>query len=352
MIRDRSNLDPDDFFADTRMSFGDHIEDLRTHLIRAILGFCLAVGVSFCFGHWVLEFISAPVERELGHFYDRKADQIKKEYLNGLRDEGKLEPQPTEELIDRKQFEAMLGQPIKNGPWLSEDGQFIKLKKYANPVQQVDWWSDLNKKLGMRPTLKSFTIMESVLVWFKVCLVCGLVLGSPWIFFQIWSFIAAGLYPHEKRLVNVFLPFAVFLFLFGVALCQFVVMPQTIAALLSFNEWLGIEPELRLNDWLNFALLLPVIFGVCFQTPLAMLTLERIGLMTVETYKAKWRVVLFVIAVAYVIVSPTPDPMTMILFLGPMFGLYGLGIMLCKMLPRKPLLDLGDVPESEEMVEV
>jgi len=184
-----------------------------------------------------------------------------------------------------------------------------------------------------------------------VCLFTGLVLGSPWIFYQVWSFIAAGLYPQEKRLVNQYLPFSVGLFLVGVALCQFVVMPQTITGLLAFNEWLGIEPELRLNDWLNFALILPLLFGASFQTPLAMLTLERIGLMTVETYRSKRSIVLFLLAVAYVIVSPTPDPWTMILFWVPMAGLYELGIWLCKLSPRKSMLD-SDLSESEEMVEV
>jgi sec-independent protein translocase protein TatC len=350
-IRDRSQIDPDDFFAETRMSFGDHIEDLRTHLIRALVGFTIALLVSFSFGHLVLEFISAPVEEALGHFYDQRQKNHTDKYLEKAEQTGELGPRPGVLNVPRKALEAILGQPVMQGKWLSEDGKIVRVPTITYPREQVEDWMDMNKKLGLRPTLKSFTIMETVLVWLKVCLVCGLVLGSPWIFIQVWSFIAAGLYPHEKRLVNRYLPFSIGLFLAGVFLCQFVVMPQTISALLKFNEWLGYEPELRLNDWLNFALLMPLFFGVCFQTPLAMLTLERVGLVSVQTYKQKWRIVLFIVAVVYVIVSPTPDPMTMILFLVPMYGLYGLGILLCKLSPREPLLDI-DVPESEEMVEV
>src|SRR5438309_85586 len=63
--------DPDDFFAHPRMSFGDHIEDLRTHLIRAIKGFLLALFVSFFLAKYVLAFIRAPVERQLVAFWDR-----------------------------------------------------------------------------------------------------------------------------------------------------------------------------------------------------------------------------------------------------------------------------------------
>ena len=66
----------------------------------------------------------------------------------------------------------------------------------------------------------------------KVCIVTGLVLGSPWIFWQIWMFVAAGLYPHEKRYVNIYLPFSLFLFLGGVFICQFFVIPKALEALL------------------------------------------------------------------------------------------------------------------------
>ena len=55
-------------------------------------------------------------------------------------------------------------------------------------------------------TPTTLNVQEAFMVWFKVCLVCGFVIGSPWIFYQIWAFVAAGLYPHEKRLVHVYLP--------------------------------------------------------------------------------------------------------------------------------------------------
>jgi sec-independent protein translocase protein TatC len=60
-------------------------------------------------------------------------------------------------------------------------------------------------------------------------MVTGFVLASPWIFFQIWSFIAAGLYPHEKRYVNLFLPVSIGLFILGVVVCQFFVIPKAAA---------------------------------------------------------------------------------------------------------------------------
>src|SRR5947209_1166776 len=68
-------VDPDDMFKDTRMSFGDHLEDLRTHLWRAVKGFLLAMILALCFGNHVVKFIAAPVEQQLGVFYERVAQK-------------------------------------------------------------------------------------------------------------------------------------------------------------------------------------------------------------------------------------------------------------------------------------
>src|SRR5436190_23444194 len=140
----------------------------------------------------------------------------------------------------------------------------------------------------------------------------GLVLSSPWVFFHIWAFIAAGLYPQEKRLVNVYLPFSLFLFLTGVIGCQFLVMPKAIEAMLWFNEWLAFSPDLRLNEWLGFAIMMPVIFGISFQTPLVMMFLHKIGIVGVQVYRDKRRISWFVMAVFAAVITPTVDPFTML----------------------------------------
>ena len=71
-------------------------------------------------------------------------------------------------------------------------------------------------------------------------------IASPWVFYQMWAFVAAGLYPHEKRYVYTLLPASVALFLAGVVLCQLVVLPSAVRALLTFNDWAGYDPDLRL----------------------------------------------------------------------------------------------------------
>ncbi len=140
-----------------------------------------------------------------------------------------------------------------------------------------------------------------------ICMVSGLVLTSPFVFYQIWAFIAAGLYRHERHYVKKFLPFSLGLFLSGVFLCFFGVLPYTLQFLLQFNVWMGIEPTMRITDWMSFATILPLVFGVCFQTPLVMLFLERIGILTADDFRKKRKIAILVMVIAAAILTPGPD---------------------------------------------
>jgi sec-independent protein translocase protein TatC len=190
------------------------------------------------------------------------------------------------------------------------------------------------------------------MVYLKVSLVTGFVLGSPLIFYHIWSFIAVGLYPHEKRLVNVYMPFSVTLFIAGVLLCEFFVIPKAVEALLWFNEWIGLEPDLRLSEWLGFAIMMPLVFGVSFQTPLAMLFIYRIGLMTVESFREKRRIIWMLMALFAAIITPSTDPYSMLFLWVPLCLLFEVGIYLCLLYPPPTSMWDDDSPDSDEVIEV
>ena len=170
--------------------------------------------------------------------------------------------------------------------------------------------------------------MEPAVIFFKVCLVTGLVISSPWAFYHVWAFIAAGLYRRERMFVYRFLPYSVGLFLAGVFMCFFVVLPLTLRFFLEFNVWLGATPMWRLSDWMGFATILPLVFGLCFQTPLVMLFLSIIGVFTAADYCAKRRLAILVIVIIAMIVTPGPDVSSMLFLSVPMLLLYELGILL------------------------
>lgn len=380
--REQEFDDPDDFFKDTRMSLGDHIEDLRKALWRAVKGFLVAVIFGFMVANHVLNFISSPVERQLMHFYDQRVANKAKELAEEMKKDGGAlqvanEPQMLTIEFSRVELARKLGLDIDKiamdsspGQWraalakklgiapdkmeedprLEEDKGTVILNLLVRPVGLAIVLDHAQRLVGRPPLLVALSITEAFVIWMKVGIYTGIVLASPWIFWQIWMFIAAGLYPHERKLVHYYLPLSLGLFLGGVCLCEFVVLPIGIRYLLSFNEWLKVEPDLRLSEWLSFAILMPLIFGIAFQLPLVMYFLDRIGLVRVELYIAYWRIAIFILVILSGLLQVSTDPFSMMAMAIPLCMLYGLGILLCRMSPR-PERDL-DVPDPEEMVEV
>lgn len=379
MSRDRYNYpDPDDMFADTRMTFGEHIEDLRSHLLRAIYGFLIAFLIAIPLGQPILRFIARPVEEQLGEFHKRHDARRAAEFQRSVNkanippvtlplqlDEDVLvdtigqrlglapRPKPLLYRMSRTYENLLdnLGIDFMVGPEKLNDHRFLEMPaKLSDPSKYVYEILSIQRQI-LPPQLSTLSVQEAFMVLFWVILMTGFVIASPWVFYQIWSFIAAGLYPHEKRLVNVYLPFSIALFLVGVFVCEFFVIPKAVEAMLWFNEFLGFQPDLRLNEWLGFAIFMPLVFGVSFQTPLVMLFLEKIGLFDVESYKGKRRMAWFLMAIFAAIITPSTDAFSMLFLLVPMGMLYELGIWLCILSPRPPEEE-WETSEEEEMVEV
>jgi sec-independent protein translocase protein TatC len=164
---------------------------------------------------------------------------------------------------------------------------------------------------------------ETFMIWLKASFLGGAIISSPFVFYFLWAFVAAGLYPHEKKYVHFFLPFSVGLFLIGACMAFFFVFPPVLNFFFSYNRAFHVNTELRMG------------FGISFQLPLVMLFLERIGIFTLQTYVARWRISVLVLAVLAMILSPGGDPNSMMLMFVPLVGLYFAGIGLCKWLPAR-----------------
>jgi sec-independent protein translocase protein TatC len=382
--------DPDDFFSDTRMTFGDHLEDLRLHLWRAVAGFGIAVFFSFFIGRAAVNFITKPVKEQLREFYEHRVENTMKEsgedptlqqanlpssfskiYFRRDQLKAVLKDEPIEKINEFKRpvwksdsvngkkaswWEKWIGH--SSGPEKKDDEEEIGSDdvvplwiSHGEPLTETGANQKALRIVGDLDTMATLNVQEAFMVWFKVCLVCGFIIGSPWIFWQIWMFVAAGLYPNEKRLVHVYLPVSLGLFLTGVAVCEFLVIPRAIEALLWFNEWLGLKPDLRLNEWLGFAIYMPLIFGLSFQTPLVMLFTARLGIFNAESFRNKRRYAWMVMALFAALITPSTDAMSMLFLWVPMSLLFELGIWLIRMSPNEPELS-EELPDSSEMIEV
>jgi sec-independent protein translocase protein TatC len=182
--------------------------------------------------------------------------------------------------------------------------------------------------------MKALGAYEMFRLYLLASMIAGLVIASPLVIYHLWSFVAAGLYPHEKKYVYYFIPVSVLLFVGGALFAFFFVFKFVLDFLFFFNAWMNVEPELRISEWISFALLFPLGFGISFQLPLVLFVLERVGIFTLQQYISRWRIAVLVIFVLALFLTPG-DPGSMLLMAIPLTVLYFAGIFCCWLIPRK-----------------
>ncbi|HEY2827029.1 MAG TPA: twin-arginine translocase subunit TatC [Pirellulales bacterium] len=324
----------DDPFKDSVMTFGEHLNELRSCLWHAILGLGVGILLGFFLADDIVKFIQSPLEGALREYY-RSAAKAELEKINPDHSEADLERVDKQGMvfervyIDPQQLtDATAKTPSQTPP--PADTNPNPQTAPSTELKEFLLWHKLNN--DPRTHTKSLSGQEPFMIWLKAALIAGCILSSPWTFYQLWSFIAAGLYPKEKNLVHVYLPISLGLFFLGVFVSSFV-FPPILKFFLSFNRSMGIEPEPRITEWLSFVLFLPLGFGLAFQLPLVMLFLERVGILTVASYLRYWRVSVLVIWVIAAVLTPG-DPYSIFFLAVPLMLLFFAGVLLCKWWPH------------------
>ncbi|MCJ7543303.1 MAG: twin-arginine translocase subunit TatC [Phycisphaerae bacterium] len=188
---------------------------------------------------------------------------------------------------------------------------------------------------GLDGRLAVLSTTAAVGVYFRVCLIAGAVLASPWIFYQLWMFVSAGLYRRERRYVVYAIPLSVALFVGGAAFFLLVVATPTLRFLIGFSGWLGVRPVVTLQEHVGFMTVMMLVFGLTFQTPMVVLVLAKMGLLTIRMLNKYRRHVIVVITIVAAVVTP-PDPIEQILLAVPMYLLYELGVLLAYLFVGRP----------------
>jgi sec-independent protein translocase protein TatC len=316
-----------------RMTFGEHLEELRWRLMKALAAVAVGIAIAFVFSDPVVAFFVEP-------------------YLVAARWQG--------------------------------SPQFL---------------------VALHPT-------EVFMVVMKLCALVGVILSSPYAFYQVWAFVAAGLYPRERRTVTRMVPASVGLFLTGVAFLFYVVLPVALRVLMAMNTWVPMpegkpnwlvsmlmgpkvtatapstqpqisripvlaedpikpspgtwwvnQTQLRLKvaidkdqtvvsdlhvsdaglvqsqfdveQYVSFVVGLAFAFGLGFQVPLVVLLLSRIGIVSARQMAGARRVVILVVFIAAAVITPTPDIWNMTLLAVPMILLFEVGLVLARRSEKK-----------------
>ena len=200
------------------------------------------------------------------------------------------------------------------------------------PSQYVIRWMMHEYFGGLQ--LHAFGPADVIFTEFKFSIVGGIVLGLPLLLQQLWLFVVPAIHPRTRRMVYAFILPSLLLALLGLAFAHFVVIPRVVAALLHITDAVA-TPTFGVASTLNFVIVLLALFAIIFQTPIVLIGLARLGIVSAATLKRYRRHALFGFFVAGGIAAPDGNPLTMALLALPMYVLYELSIWIIAPLERR-----------------
>jgi sec-independent protein translocase protein TatC len=171
---------------------------------------------------------------------------------------------------------------------------------------------------------------ESLGNYMKVALLCGVILAMPFIVYQIGRFITPGLTKKERRYLFLLVPGATLCFVTGVAFAYFIMMPAAIPFLQGFMADI-IKQQWAIGEYLSFVTSLLFWVGLSFEEPLFVYFLAKLGIVNAKMLSKNRKYAVVLIAILAAVITPTVDPLNMMLVMGPLIVLYELGIILAKL---------------------
>ena len=347
-----------DLFADSTMTFGEHLEALRAHLFRCVIYLLVACIPAAYLAEDVLDLVTRPINNALAEYDpDTKLASGKEIAGEGFWDSivNGVSAMWAESPVD----EIEKAEPVAAGDVVEVTIKRADLQKALDgPGEEavtLQFSSSRFVELGQPSTLSNSLVtndlMAPFMIYIKAVLVTAFTFASPLVFWELWMFVGAGLYPHERKYVYLYLPISLGLFFAGAAFCFTVVFSFVLPFLLSFNQLVETVPLIAADKWFSFALLLPAMFGLSFQLPLVMLALNRLGIVEADVYRKNIRMAILVISFLSVILTPS-DPGSMVAMMIPLIGLYFVGIWMCEHFPGPSVHSpFGEEAEERQAIE-
>lgn len=191
----------------------------------------------------------------------------------------------------------------------------------------------LRRVLPAGQNLSYTTLTEPFMMYFRVALFAGIIAASPIILWQLWLFVAPALYRREKRYVWPFILAGVFFFLAGCAFGYYEAFPLVVAFLVGMGK--NFNAVITINEYLSTAMKIIMGLGLCFEMPILIFFLARMGVVSERWLLAKFKYAVLIIFIIAAVITPTPDIATQCVFAVPMILLYLLGIGVAWMFRRR-----------------
>jgi sec-independent protein translocase protein TatC len=332
-----------------RLSLVEHLDELRTRLILCLAAFILTFSLCYWQNDRILSWINQPLEH--AHRVDCTKTQIK----------DPLERSSCYDAAQKRYFDAsapaldraagLLGQ-VARSPGVaagvrSQAGPTARALQGAAEAARAA--SAASPKItGRQPVTLGVT--EPFVTTVTVAAYAALLLALPFILWQAYAFVLPAFNREERRVALPLMALVPALFVAGVAFAYFLALPRAVDFLQNFNDN-AFDILLQAKDYYRFSVLLMAVMGVLFQIPVGVLLVVRLGVLTTRQLRSSrgYAIVLFAIVAA--VVTPTPDPFTMLIAMAPLVVLYELSIWLARAFePASPRWSFHDEePHDDEL---
>ena len=317
------------------MSFLEHLDELRSRLMRSIAFVFIAATLCWFVSDRIYAFLAKPVERALAEAQRRQVP------INGLTGGEKILPLTSVKENDLGRY--IFSEETKIGTSVIPAGASVMARVAKDPQGQlalfteealyagstiipkgvrlpVDFKALPEDYAGISDKLIVNSLIDPFSLYMKVSIYAAFCLSVPFLLWQIWAFVSPGLYPHERGYVTPFIALSSISFVLGAAFAYKILFPPAARYLLGLGQ--DFRLLLKADDYFDFIIIVMLGMGVVFQMPAITYVLARIGLVTAKFLIKIWKTALIVILIAAAVLSPTNDIPNMLLFAAPMMALY------------------------------
>jgi len=328
-----------------------HLVELRQRLAYSVLAIFVGFIIAFSFHNTILGWITQPLNDALvqvGKIVETREKGTWKVSHPGAEANAST-PQSSGSLLSRQaqsaqtlqkslaqaskaasdpRLQKLLSQAAQAAGELAQNSRILRdaLAKESNLTRQ-----DLDKKLrekSFQGMITTHQVGGAFFVALKVSFFAGILLAMPVVLWQLWLFIAPGLYEHEKKMVLPFVIGGSVMFLLGVLFAYYIVTPFGFQFLITFGSFLY-TPLINIEDYVGFFTKIMLGFGIAFELPVVAYFLALLGLITDKTLKEFFKYAVVIIFLLAALLTP-PDVLTQLLMAGPLILLYGLSILIVR----------------------
>jgi sec-independent protein translocase protein TatC len=321
-----------------QMSFLEHLDELRSRLIRSLGFVFLAATLCWFVSDRIYAFLAVPIEHALA---DAQRRQVP---ISGLTGNEKILPLTAVKDNDLGRY--IFSEETKFGTSVIPAGASVMARVKESQGQlalfteeplyagntiipkgvrlPVDLKALPEDYAGISDKLIVSSLIDPFSLYVKVSLYAALCLSVPFLLWQIWAFVSPGLYPHERAYVTPFIALSSISFVVGAWFAYKIIFPPAAKYLLGLGS--DFRLLLKADDYFDFIIIVMLGMGIVFQMPAITYVLARIGLVTARFLIKIWKTALIVILIVAAVISPTNDIPNMLLFAAPMIVLYILSI--------------------------